>query len=51
LLQRTKPLGYEERPGGYASKCHLCTHVRRFLFERGVWPEFIGPGECYATEL
>jgi len=51
LLQRAKALGYEERPGGYASKCHLCTHVRRFLFERGVWPEFIGPGECYATEL
>ncbi len=49
LLQRAKALGYEEWPGGYASKCHLCAHVRQFLFERGVWPEFIGPPECYAT--
>jgi hypothetical protein len=51
LLRRAKAFGYEERPSGYASKCHLCAHVRRFLFERGVWPEFIGPGECYATGL
>jgi hypothetical protein len=45
LMQRAKTLGYGERPDGYASKCHLCTHVRQFLFARGVWPECIGPEE------
>jgi hypothetical protein len=48
LLQRAIPLGYQELPGGYASKCHLCTHVRHFLCTHGLWPEFVGPPACYA---
>lgn len=47
LLQRVQPLGYVERCGGYASKCHLCAHIRQFLAARGHWPEFVGPPECY----
>jgi hypothetical protein len=50
LMQRAARFGYEELPGGYASKCHLCHHVRQFLHQRGVWPAAIGPAECYASE-
>ena len=39
-----------ESPGGYANKCHLCACVRQFLFERHIWPEVIGPAECYADQ-
>jgi hypothetical protein len=49
LMRRAMALGYRELPGGYAGKCHLCTHVRQFLVERGHWPEFVGPAECYAA--
>ncbi len=49
LLQRAKPLGYREVPGGYASKCHLCSHIRQFLVDHGLWLDFVGPRECYAT--
>lgn len=31
----------------YADRCHLCTHIRQFLFERGKGPSLIGPPECY----
>lgn len=40
--------GYEPRPDGYATKCHLCTHVRQFLFERDVLPSHLGPSACYS---
>jgi MoaA/NifB/PqqE/SkfB family radical SAM enzyme len=50
LMQRVKGHGYQELTGGYAGKCHLCHHVRQFLHRRGVWPEAIGPAECYASE-
>ncbi len=49
LCESAQRLGYEPRPEGYATKCHLCTHVRQFLFERGVYPARLGPGACYAT--
>jgi hypothetical protein len=48
LLQRAKNIGYVERPTGYASKCHLCADVRRFLFRNGHGGEALGPAECYA---
>jgi hypothetical protein len=48
LLAVARKLGYGERPAGYASKCHLCAHIRQFLFAHGVWPECIGPAACYA---
>jgi len=50
LLALATPLGYGERPGGYADKCHLCTSVRTFLYERGQYAEELGPREMYAEE-
>jgi len=47
LLEKAESLGYQERPA-YAGKCHLCTHVRQFLFEKGAQPSIIGPADCYA---
>ncbi len=48
LVDRAIRYGYEPRPAGYATKCHLCTHVRQFLFERQVEPDHLGPSACYA---
>ena len=50
LLRRAQAHGFQESPGGYANKCHLCACVRQFLFERHIWPEVIGPAECYADQ-
>jgi hypothetical protein len=47
LLERARRLGYVELPA-YAGKCHLCTHVRQFLFEKHVEPSVLGPADCYA---
>jgi hypothetical protein len=47
LLERAKALGYAELPA-YAGKCHFCTHVRQFLFEKHVEPSVLGPADCYA---
>lgn len=49
LYERARALGYRPLPEGYASKCHLCQHVRQFLFERGGWERWVGPAECYAN--
>jgi hypothetical protein len=49
LAQQAKQFGYRELDRGYANKCHLCHHVRQYLHRRGVWPEHIGPAECYAA--
>ncbi|MCX5646451.1 MAG: radical SAM protein [Phycisphaerae bacterium] len=46
LLEKAKALGYEELPA-YGDKCHLCTDVRQFLFERHIEPAVIGPADCY----
>ncbi len=32
----------------YASKCHLCSDIRQFFFEKGLYPELFGPRECYS---
>jgi len=50
LMRRAKEFSYRELEDGYANKCHLCHHVRQFLHYRGVWKDFIGPAECYASE-
>jgi hypothetical protein len=47
LMRRADEFGYQPRAEGYADKCHLCHDVRRFLFERGMYPEAVGPAECY----
>jgi organic radical activating enzyme len=31
----------------YASKCHLCTSIRQFFFDKGLCKTTIGPAECY----
>jgi len=47
LLEKARACGYEDLPA-YAGKCHLCTHVRQFLFENRVEPHTLGPADCYA---
>jgi hypothetical protein len=47
LLGLAKSFGYKELPQGYADRCHLCAHVRQYLFAKGIWPDLIGPAECY----
>ncbi len=46
LLEQAKTLGYKQSEK-YAGKCHLCTSVRQYLFEKGVEQEVLGPEECY----
>jgi len=48
LYREAVRLGYSARPEGYANKCHLCTHVRQYLHERGDWSDTVGPADCYA---
>jgi MoaA/NifB/PqqE/SkfB family radical SAM enzyme len=48
LLEKAKALGYVELPA-YADKCHLCTHIRQFLFETHVEPSVVGPADCYRS--
>jgi MoaA/NifB/PqqE/SkfB family radical SAM enzyme len=48
LLEKAQALGYGEL-AAYADKCHLCTHLRQFLFERGQDASVIGPADCYGS--
>ncbi|MBW8000434.1 MAG: 4Fe-4S cluster-binding domain-containing protein [Planctomycetes bacterium] len=32
----------------YASKCHLCWHIRQFLFDNGLQADTINPAQCYS---
>ncbi|MCJ7776894.1 MAG: hypothetical protein MUP16_01070, partial [Sedimentisphaerales bacterium] len=46
LLDKSLNLGY--RPAKvYAGKCHLCTSIRQFFFDKGLYKTTIGPVECY----
>lgn len=49
LMQQARAFGYEPRADGYASKCHLCSDVRQYFFERNIWPQAVGPADCYAN--
>ena len=33
----------------YASRCHLCTDIRRFFFDKGNYSTIIGPHDCYGN--
>lgn len=46
LLEAAVENGYKIR-AKYADKCHLCTDLRQFFFDRGQKLSIIGPGECY----
>lgn len=50
LMRRAQEFGYRELEGGYANKCHLCHRVRQFLHQHDIWPDAIGPAECYAFD-
>jgi hypothetical protein len=39
--------GYCDEAHGYADKCHLCTSIRRFLFDAGEFAGELGPAEHY----
>jgi MoaA/NifB/PqqE/SkfB family radical SAM enzyme len=46
LLDKATKIGYEAA-NVYASKCHLCTNIRQFYFDKGLEKSIIGPKECY----
>lgn len=46
LLEKAVNFGYKIRRY-YASRCHLCTNVRQFLFNLGSFKSVIGPSFCY----
>jgi len=46
LLEEAGKFGYK-KANVYASKCHLCTSIRRFFFDNGLKESIIGPTECY----
>lgn len=31
----------------YAGKCHLCSNLRQFFFDKGLYKSTLGPAECY----
>ncbi len=47
LLEKPANKGCEKQ-AAYASKCHLCTSIRQFLFDRGLDRSAVGPEECYS---
>jgi organic radical activating enzyme len=46
LLEIARELGYLPRVG-YASKCHLCYDIRRYLHKKGKYSAYLGPAVCY----
>jgi len=46
LIHLAEEQGYKIRPK-YAGKCHLCTDLRQFFFDKGQKLPIIGPSECY----
>jgi len=47
LLDEAVDLGFQVRPR-YADKCHLCTDVRQFFFDKNQYYPIISPSECYS---
>jgi MoaA/NifB/PqqE/SkfB family radical SAM enzyme len=47
LLEKVVNLGYKKRRY-YTNGCHLCTSIRAFAFERGLWQAVVGPAHCYS---
>ena len=55
ILYHSGPYGFIDQAGGmgyplrekYASKCHLCTDIRRFFFDKGLYSPIITPRDCY----
>ena len=47
LLEKAVQAGYNTSLL-YADKCHLCTNIRQFLFDKCIDKSTIGPAECYS---
>lgn len=41
-----RDFGYEEKSGGYISRCHLCLDIRKHLAKEGF--EELAPNEFYS---
>ena len=46
LLEEAQALGYKKL-NRYSGKCHLCTNLRQFFFNKGLYKETIAPADCY----
>ena len=46
LLKEAECLGYKQK-NSYAGKCHLCTDIRQFFFEKSLYKDIVGPANCY----
>ncbi len=46
LLEKATKLGYK-KCRLYANKCHLCTDLRQFFFDKGLLGQIISPKDCY----
>jgi len=46
LLEKATKQGYK-KSRLYVGKCHLCTALRQFFFDKGLLLKIIGPKECY----
>lgn len=51
LMKDAQAIGYVPLADGYAGKCHLCSHVRQFLCDRGANRDEIGPTDVYADTI
>jgi MoaA/NifB/PqqE/SkfB family radical SAM enzyme len=55
LLEKAPLLALAKKQEGYkkakvyANKCHLCTSIRQFLFDKGLGKSIIGPQELYGV--
>ena len=47
LIEEAAARGYPE-DRRYASKCHLCSDIRRFFFDKDRYLSIIGPSDCYS---
>jgi MoaA/NifB/PqqE/SkfB family radical SAM enzyme len=47
FLRQAQAAGYVSL-GQYASKCHFCTDLRRFFFDKKLFWPIISPEECYS---
>ncbi len=46
LLENAAKQGYQKRRL-YSGKCHICTDLRQFFFDKDMYRPIIGPTECY----
>jgi organic radical activating enzyme len=46
LYEYAQSCGYESEDV-YAGKCHLCSSVRQFFVDKGLFEDEIGPSQCY----